>query len=291
MHDLAAAVPALAGDERREANALLARPTDGADDPIRDGYPAGRQDRERREPALLRLLGRRRRVPGRTRSHRRERGRRRRRDARLRRVAARDRRVLARDRGGAGAARLEAPEARQGGLRRRSGRARRHLPEAARQEGAVRIPDGRPGPGPDAQPVRLHGARQRLRQGGVRLRRPERPGEGHLRPRVQPPAADRTTTSSRTRGCSSRPRPGSRRRSTRRSTTTSATCPPSRSYPSEPITELFPPQDKKALRIYGAATWNHWLDTGGGGYGAETYPARLGGLRRDRARGLRASRL
>ncbi len=38
-------------------------------------------------------------------------------------------------------------------------------------------------------------------------------------------------------------------------------------YPGEPITAIFPPDDDRALRMYGAAAWNHWLDTGGGGYG------------------------
>jgi hypothetical protein len=41
-------------------------------------------------------------------------------------------------------------------------------------------------------------------------------------------------------------------------------------YPHVPVTELFPPGQKKALKIYGAAVWNHWLDGGGGGYGAAT---------------------
>jgi hypothetical protein len=38
-------------------------------------------------------------------------------------------------------------------------------------------------------------------------------------------------------------------------------------YPGEPVTELFPPDKQQSLKIYGAATWNHWLDSGGGGYG------------------------
>ena len=39
-------------------------------------------------------------------------------------------------------------------------------------------------------------------------------------------------------------------------------------YPSEPVTQLFPPEQQRALRIYGAAVWNHWLDSGKGGYGS-----------------------
>ncbi len=39
-------------------------------------------------------------------------------------------------------------------------------------------------------------------------------------------------------------------------------------FPSEPITATFPPDQDKSLRIYGSAVWNHWLDTGGGGYGS-----------------------
>jgi hypothetical protein len=39
-------------------------------------------------------------------------------------------------------------------------------------------------------------------------------------------------------------------------------------YPGEPITEYFgDPQDPRGTKIYGAAVWNHWLATGGGGYG------------------------
>jgi hypothetical protein len=39
-------------------------------------------------------------------------------------------------------------------------------------------------------------------------------------------------------------------------------------YPGEPITATYPAEDDRSLRIYGSATWNHWLDSGGGGYGA-----------------------
>jgi hypothetical protein len=41
-------------------------------------------------------------------------------------------------------------------------------------------------------------------------------------------------------------------------------------YPGEPVTEIFPPDQKQSLKIYGAATWNHWLDGGAGGYGQDT---------------------
>jgi hypothetical protein len=40
-------------------------------------------------------------------------------------------------------------------------------------------------------------------------------------------------------------------------------------FPGEPMTSTFPPSEQKSLRIYGAAVWNHWLDTGGGGYGSD----------------------
>ena len=40
-------------------------------------------------------------------------------------------------------------------------------------------------------------------------------------------------------------------------------------YPGEPITAMnFQPDDPRSLRMYGTATWNHWLDGGGGGFGA-----------------------
>jgi hypothetical protein len=38
-------------------------------------------------------------------------------------------------------------------------------------------------------------------------------------------------------------------------------------YPGEPITATYPPDDDRSLRIYGSGTWNHWLDSGGGGHG------------------------
>jgi hypothetical protein len=41
------------------------------------------------------------------------------------------------------------------------------------------------------------------------------------------------------------------------------------SFPGAPLTTAFPPQKRKSLKIYGSAVWNHWLDTGGGGYGAD----------------------
>lgn len=39
-------------------------------------------------------------------------------------------------------------------------------------------------------------------------------------------------------------------------------------FPGMPLTATAPPDQTRSLRIYGAAVWNHWLDTGGGGYGA-----------------------
>ena len=71
----------------------------------------------------------------------------------------------------------------------------------------------------------------------------------------------------------------------------SATSRRSPSIPSEPITDHLPPRRRRALKIYGAAVWNHWLDVGGGGFGVGVDPPRLGGLRHDRARRLRARRL
>ena len=41
-------------------------------------------------------------------------------------------------------------------------------------------------------------------------------------------------------------------------------------FPGEPVTEIFPSDQKQSLKIYGAATWNHWLDGGGGGFGQDT---------------------
>ncbi len=41
-------------------------------------------------------------------------------------------------------------------------------------------------------------------------------------------------------------------------------------FPGEPITAAnFTADDDRSLRIYGSATWNHWLDTGGGGFGVK----------------------
>ena len=40
------------------------------------------------------------------------------------------------------------------------------------------------------------------------------------------------------------------------------------SFPGAPLTTAYPPEKRKSLKIYGSAVWNHWLDTGGGGYGA-----------------------
>ncbi|MDX6582136.1 MAG: hypothetical protein QOI10_1320 [Solirubrobacterales bacterium] len=40
-------------------------------------------------------------------------------------------------------------------------------------------------------------------------------------------------------------------------------------FPGEPITSTYNPSDDRSLRIYGDAVWNHWLDTGGGGYGSD----------------------
>jgi hypothetical protein len=39
-------------------------------------------------------------------------------------------------------------------------------------------------------------------------------------------------------------------------------------FPGEAMTAYFPASKEQSLRIYGAAVWNHWLDTGGGGYGS-----------------------
>ena len=49
-----------------------------------------------------------------------------------------------------------------------------------------------------------------------------------------------------------------------------------------------PAARRKSLKIYGSAVWNHWLDTGGGGYGVDVDPPRLGGLGPGQARRLLA---
>jgi hypothetical protein len=38
-------------------------------------------------------------------------------------------------------------------------------------------------------------------------------------------------------------------------------------FPGEPITATFPSKQEKSLRIYGTGVFNHWLDSGGGGFG------------------------
>ena len=40
-------------------------------------------------------------------------------------------------------------------------------------------------------------------------------------------------------------------------------------FPGAPLTKAYPPDKRKSLKIYGSAVWNHWLDTGGGGYGVD----------------------
>ena len=40
-------------------------------------------------------------------------------------------------------------------------------------------------------------------------------------------------------------------------------------FPGNPITSTYPSQKLESLRIYGAAVWNHWLDSGGGGFGSD----------------------
>ena len=55
-------------------------------------------------------------------------------------------------------------------------------------------------------------------------------------------------------------------------------------FPGDPITKTYPPERRKSLKIYGSAVWNHWLDSGGGGYGDDADPRRLGALRSDATR-------
>ncbi len=40
-------------------------------------------------------------------------------------------------------------------------------------------------------------------------------------------------------------------------------------FPGAPLTSTYPPDRRKSLKIYGSAVFNHWLDSGGGGYGAD----------------------
>ena len=54
-------------------------------------------------------------------------------------------------------------------------------------------------------------------------------------------------------------------------------------FPGAPLTKAYPPDKRKSLKIYGSAVWNHWLDTGGGHYGVDVDPSRLGGLGPDEA--------
>ncbi|WP_372727380.1 MXAN_6640 family putative metalloprotease [Nocardioides sp.] len=49
LRDLFVALPALEGEERKRANGVLARPTDNADDPYGDGYPAKAKTRRQCE--------------------------------------------------------------------------------------------------------------------------------------------------------------------------------------------------------------------------------------------------
>ena len=88
-----------------------------------------------------------------------------------------------------GPARLGAAEARPRGLRRRPEPARGHLPQAARQRGPVRLRGARPGQGGRAASTATWCSTTTTRPSELRLRRPDDPGQRHLRARVQPPAA------------------------------------------------------------------------------------------------------
>ena len=58
--------------------------------------------------------------------------------------------------------------------------------------------------------------------------------------------------------------------------------------PRQPITDR---QRRRRLKIYGAAVWNHWLDSAAAGTGTRRDPPALGGLRLDQPGRLRGRRL
>ena len=293
LHDLAAAYPELAGAERaRGERACWPGPPTAPPTRFGDGYPAGGADRERREPALLRLLGRRRRdsrtrptSPTRTGSP----------------TATASPTTSSRCSGSPSTrTRIEVapgplgwapPKPDKAGCGARPGAHADIYLKQLGDDGLFGYQTVDPGQGRQAQPVRLPGARQRLRRRRSSATTTRRSRQRHLRARVQPPAPVRTTTPSRTSGCSSRPRPGPRRRSTRRSTTTSATSTPSRGSPATRSPSAIPPQKLESLRIYGAAVWNHWLDSGGGGFGSDAIRRAWELSDRDRPGRLRARRL
>ena len=245
LRDLSAALPRLDGAERRRATRLLARPTDSPD-PYGDTwkapeapplcsthfcvhYVASTDD----APNLADVApanG----IPD------------------FVEIVVGDRRVLVlgRER----AARLAAAEARRPARRLLGDR---HLPRQRRAGRILRLRGHRPLAAVHALVLRLPGARRRLREGRVRLRRPRAAAARDARARVQPRASSTGSTRSRTAGCSSRRRPGPRTRSSPPTTTTSTTSAPSPATPGTPMTQF---DGAGGLKIYGAATFQHWLD-------------------------------
>ena len=206
LAELSARYEALDPAERREADRLLARPTDGATDPQGDGYTVPEhapfctanfclhwvtspQTRPTsRTPTAMTSRTTSRRWPRSSSS----------------RARARTSTWLA----AAGVRRC------QGGRR-----PARRLPHRARRHQRARLRRDRRGPARSAREVRVHGDGP-----GAGARH----AAGHRRARVQPRAAVRLRRRARTRGCSRRRRSGWRTASSMRSTTTSASSRPGR---------------------------------------------------------------
>ena len=105
--------------------------------------------------------------------------------------------------------------------RGRVGGPHRRLPQGPRQARPLRLRGARRGPGRHPAPVRVPGHGRRLRASTATTTRWIR---SRSRPRTSTTTCSSTpTTCSRTSGCSSPPRPGWRRRSSRTSTTTTST--------------------------------------------------------------------
>jgi len=269
MHDLAAAVPALAGDERREANALLARPTDGADDPIRDGYPAGARIASAESPNFCVFW--------------------------VDDAGFQDAPDLTDANGvGDGDGTPDYVESLLG------------IAEYSRGIEVAPGPLGWKPPKPDKEGCGADpGAHadiylKQLGKKGLFGYQTVDPGQGRKRSQYgymvldndfakaefgydDPSVPAKVTFAHEYNHLLQSNYDVFQDSWMFESTATWVEekvypevndylgyVPAFARYPSQPVTELFPPQDKKALRIYGAATWNHWLDTGGGGYGAET---------------------
>ena len=137
-------------------------------------------------------------------------------------------------------------------------------------QGAVRLPERRSGPGAGAQPVRLHGPRQRLRASPSTATTTRRSRASvtfahefnHLLQVNYDTFQDTWMFEATATWSEEQVYPGDQRLPRlrpRRSPSSRAT----------PITAAFPPDQASRCSIYGSAVWNHWLDTGGGGYGSD----------------------